>query len=34
MFKKFKAMVETQTGMKPKALRSDRGGEYQSTEFK
>lgn len=33
MFKKFKAMTETQTGIKLKALRSDRGGEYQSTEF-
>jgi Integrase core domain len=34
MFKKFKAMAETQTSMKLKALRSDRGGEYQSIEFK
>jgi Integrase core domain/GAG-pre-integrase domain len=33
-FKKFKGMVETQSGMKIKKIRSDRGGEYQSNEFK
>jgi GAG-pre-integrase domain len=27
-FKKFKAMVETQSGLKIKKIRSDRGGEY------
>jgi transposase InsO family protein len=34
MFKKFKVMTKTQTGMKLKASRSDWGGEYQSTKFK
>ena len=27
-FKKWKAMVETETGLKVKCLRSDNGGEY------
>ena len=34
LFKSFKAMVETQTGARLKALRSYRGGEFQSKEFK
>ncbi|KAJ4820349.1 polyprotein [Rhynchospora pubera] len=34
LFKRFKAMAETQTGVRLKALRSDRGGEFQSNEFK
>ncbi|CAL9023435.1 unnamed protein product [Prunus brigantina] len=33
IFKKFKAMVELQSGYKIKRLRSDRGGEYTSLEF-
>ncbi|CAL8162108.1 unnamed protein product [Prunus armeniaca] len=33
IFKIFKAMVELQSGYKIKKLRSDRGGEYTSTEF-
>jgi gag-polypeptide of LTR copia-type/Integrase core domain/GAG-pre-integrase domain len=33
-FTKFKAYVEKQTGEKLKKLRSDRGGEYMSAEFK
>ncbi|KAI5336252.1 hypothetical protein L3X38_015519 [Prunus dulcis] len=33
IFKKFKAMVELQSGYKMKKLRSDRCGEYTSTEF-
>jgi Reverse transcriptase (RNA-dependent DNA polymerase)/gag-polypeptide of LTR copia-type/Integrase core domain/GAG-pre-integrase domain/Domain of unknown function (DUF4219)/Zinc knuckle len=32
-FKKFKALMETQTGKKIKVLRSDNGGEYVSKEF-
>ncbi|KAM1746060.1 hypothetical protein ACFX11_012725 [Malus domestica] len=32
-FKKFKAMTELQTGLRVKCLRSDRGGEFLSTEF-
>lgn len=32
-FKAFKALVENQLGRKIKALRSDRGGEYFSSEF-
>jgi len=32
-FKKFKAMVEKQSGYVIKTLRSDRGGEYMSQEF-
>ena len=33
MFKEFKAQVENQTGKSIKTLRSNRGGEYLSTEF-
>ena len=33
MFKEFKAQVENQTRKSIKTLRSDRGGEYLSTEF-
>ena len=33
-FKEFKASVENESGMKIKALRADRGGEYLSDEFK
>ncbi|KAI5329691.1 hypothetical protein L3X38_029088 [Prunus dulcis] len=33
IFKKFKAMVELQSGYKIKRLRSDRGGEYTSLKF-
>ncbi|CAL9021568.1 unnamed protein product [Prunus brigantina] len=33
VFKKFKAMVELQSVYKLKKLRSDKGGEYTSTEF-
>jgi cell pole-organizing protein PopZ len=33
VFKKFKALVELQSGYKLKKLRSDRGGEYTSNEF-
>ena len=32
-FKKFQAMVERQSYLKIKKLRSDRGGEYTSNEF-
>ncbi|KAM0011112.1 putative RNA-directed DNA polymerase [Helianthus debilis subsp. tardiflorus] len=32
-FKKFKALVETETGEKIKGLRSDRGGEFTSKAF-
>jgi hypothetical protein len=32
-FKKFKSMVELQSGFKVKCLRSDRGGEFTSSEF-
>ena len=32
-FKEFKARIENQTGKSIKTLRSDRGGEYLSTEF-
>ena len=32
-FKKFKALAETEKGVKLKALRTDRGGEFTSTEF-
>ena len=32
-FRKFKAMTELQCGFKVKCLRSDRGGEFMSTEF-
>ncbi|KAM0988950.1 hypothetical protein ACFX2A_013056 [Malus domestica] len=33
IFKKFKMMVELQSGLKIKRLRSDRGGEFTSLEF-
>ena len=33
-FKEFKASVENESGMKIKALRADRGGEYLPDEFK
>ena len=33
VFKRFKAMVELQSGFQIKKLRLDRGGEYISTEF-
>ncbi|KAK3026762.1 hypothetical protein RJ639_040301 [Escallonia herrerae] len=33
-FKRFKALVEKQSGYQMKALRSDRGGEFISKEFK
>jgi transposase InsO family protein len=33
-FKKFKVMVEKTTGEKIRSLRSDRGGEYLSNQFK
>ena len=33
-FKKFVSIVETQSGKKLKALRSDNGGEYIAKEFK
>ncbi|KAM2252992.1 hypothetical protein ACFX1S_007433 [Malus domestica] len=33
IFKKFRAMVELQCGYSLKKLRSDRGGEFTSTEF-
>ena len=32
-FKKFKAAVEKESGYKIKAMRSDRGGEFTSSEF-
>ena len=32
-FKKWKALVENETGKKLKCLRSDNGGEYYSKEF-
>ena len=32
-FKKWKAMVETETGLKVKCLRSDNGGEYIDEGF-
>ena len=34
IFKEFKAFVEKQSGSFIKCLRTDRGGEYNSTEFK
>jgi hypothetical protein len=34
VFKKWKTMVETETGMKLKCLRSDNGGEYEDRCFK
>ncbi|PKU78070.1 Retrovirus-related Pol polyprotein from transposon TNT 1-94 [Dendrobium catenatum] len=33
IFKKFKAAVEKESGLKIKAMRSDRGGEFTSKEF-
>jgi transposase InsO family protein len=33
-FKKFKALAENQTGWKLKAIRSDKGGEFLSRDFK
>ncbi|KAK9927639.1 hypothetical protein M0R45_024815 [Rubus argutus] len=33
IFKKFQVMVERQSGHQTKVLRSDRGGEYTSSEF-
>lgn len=32
-FKKFKTMIELQSGLKVKCLRNDRGGEFLSSEF-
>lgn len=32
-FKRFKTLVETETGMSIKCLRTDRGGEFNSAEF-
>ena len=34
VFKRWKAEVENQTGLKIKSLKSDNGGEYDSKEFK
>jgi transposase InsO family protein len=33
-FKVFKALIENQTGKRLKALRSNRGGDFISTDFK
>jgi transposase InsO family protein len=33
-FKIFKALTENQTGKRLKAVRSDRGGEFMSSDFK
>jgi transposase InsO family protein len=33
-FKIFKALIENQTGNRLKAVRSDRGGEFMSSDFK
>jgi transposase InsO family protein len=33
-FKIFKALTETQTGKKLRAVRSDRGGDFMSSDFK
>lgn len=33
-FRKWKAMVENETGLKIKKFRSDNGGEYEDTKFK
>ena len=33
-FKIFKALIETQTGKRIKEVRSDRGGEFMSSDFK
>ena len=32
-FKKWKALVETETGLKVKCFRSDNGGEYEHSTF-
>lgn len=32
-FKKFKAQIEKESGIVIKVMRSDRGGEFRSTEF-
>lgn len=34
VFKRFKQMIEVQSGLKIKVLRTDNGGEYTSNEFK
>jgi hypothetical protein len=34
VFKTWKVMVETKTGLKLKCLRSDNGGEYEDGGFK
>lgn len=34
VFKKWRARVETETGLRVKCLRSDNGGEYELAEFK
>ena len=34
IFKKFKARIEVKSGHKINTVRSDRGGEYTSNEFK
>ena len=34
VFKRFKAFVERESDYYPKALRSDRGGEFTSKEFR
>ncbi|BBH04062.1 Toll-Interleukin-Resistance domain family protein [Prunus dulcis] len=34
VFKRWKAMVENETGLKIKRLRTDNGGEYEDTRFK
>ena len=34
VFKKWKAMVENETGLKVKKLRSNNGGEYEDGGFK
>ena len=33
-FRKWKAMVENETGLKIKRLRTDNGGKYEYTKFK
>jgi hypothetical protein len=33
VFKKWKVMVENETGLKVKKLRSDNGGEYEDGGF-
>jgi len=34
MFKRWKKEVESQTSLKIKCLKSDNGGEYDSSQFK